>query len=239
MQTKQFDFAYRGFKYPSFILGNQRNEVAERIKAEFLSRKLAVNYSLHERLGKSDWMNLLSTSRITAASQAGSSRVFRTDAVWDSLRTDSRVRLVDSDHTIVHLSRKLPHSMKSRIRKTLASGKTVFGSLHDESETSTLLKEQVASSMLPSTDGRTISSRHFDAIAAGCWQILEVGDYNGILTPYVDYTPIADTSHHSISSAIDHAQEMTNPKNLIEIRDRLYEFNSYNSRIKSILKHLS
>lgn len=239
MQKKEFDFAYRGFKYPSFILGNQRNEVAQRINVEFQNRNLAVNYSLHERLGKSDWMHLLATARITAASQAGSSRVFRTDEVWDHLRRDSRVRLVDSDRTIVHLSRKLPHSLKSNIRKRLVGGKTVYGSLHDDSETSRLLREQVEGSMLPSTDGRTISSRHFDAIAAGCWQILEVGEYNGILKPYVDYTPIADTDDRSITSAINHAQEMTNPKHLLEIQDRLYEFNSYGSRIKSVLKHLS
>jgi hypothetical protein len=236
---KRFDFSYRGFKYPSFILGNNRNLVSEKISGRFHALGLQVNHSYFERLPKAEWMDLLSRSRVTAASQAGSSRVFRSDQVWYELRADSRVRLINSDNPVVHISRFLPHTMKSHLRKFLVNGKTVYGSLHDQFEPAELLRAQVQNSILPSTDGRTISSRHFDAIAAGCWQILEQGDYNEILKPYIDYTPISDLAECSVANAVDHAQGMTNPIILRELQSRIFEFNSYKSRIHSILRSLS
>ena len=238
-QKKSFDFSYRGFKYPSFILGNQRNDISDSVSKEFISRGLVSNYSLSERLSKDRWMDLLAGTRVTAASQAGSSRVFKSDAVWDSLRHHPDIRFVNSDNYVVHLARLLPHDLKSKIRVKISRGKNIYGSLHDDSASSLLLKNQVLNSSLPSVDGRAISSRHFDAIAAGCWQILEVGDYNGILSPWTDYTPIEDTSPSAVKDSVDHALEMSNSGNLAEMQERIFSTNSYDHRIKSLITFLS
>ena len=78
-------------------------------------------------------------------------------------------------------------------------------------------------------------SRHFDAIAAGCWQILEEGSYNGLLRPWIDYTPIADGSAIAVKDSVDHALEAANSLNISAMQDRLFEFNSYDHRIKSLI----
>jgi len=237
--VKKFDFAYRGFKYPSFILGNQRNLISDAIFQEFRKRGLTSDYSLTQRLPKVAWMELLAGSRVTAASEAGSSRVFRSDEVWEPLRKNRDIRLVNSDNAVVHLARFLPHELKAKIREKISTGKNVYGSLHDESKSALLLANQVMNSTLPSVDGRAISSRHFDAIAAGCWQILEEGSYNGILKPWIDYTPIDNTSPITVKDSVDHALDMANSQNITAMQERLFEFNSYDHRIKSILRLLS
>lgn len=232
---KKLDFAYRGFKYPSFILGNQRNVISGAVSQEFRRRGLSSDYSLTQRLSKDAWMSLLAGTRITAASEAGSSRVFRSDEVWEPLRKSQEIRLVNSDNAIVHLARYLPHGLKSKIRMKISKGKNVYGSLHDDSKSALLLANQVKNSTLPSADGRAISSRHFDAIAAGCWQILEEGSYNGLLRPWIDYTPIADGSAITVKDSVDHALEAANSLNISAMQDRLFEFNSYDHRIKSLI----
>jgi len=236
---KKFDYSYRGFKYPAFILGNQRNKISEAILSEFNQRGLVTDYSLSQRLSKESWMELLAETRITAASEAGSSRVFRSDEVWESLRDNRKIRMVNSDNPFVHVARFLPHELKSKIRGKISRGKNVFGSLHDDSNSSLLLADQVQNSSLPSIDGRAISSRHFDAIAAGCWQILEIGNYNGILEPWIDYTPIVDISPNAVKDAVDHAMEMANATNVSALQDRLFNSNSYDHRIKSLVSLLS
>jgi hypothetical protein len=235
--NKGLDFAYRGFKYPSFILGTQRNNLVKNIYDEFKSRSMKTDYSLTQRLNKNDWMGLLANTRVTASTEAGSARVFNSDKIWDVIKAEKSIRLINSDSMPVHLARFLPSRFKQRVRGVITGGKFVFGSLNDDDIASELLRKAVSDSELESKDGRVISSRHLDAVAAGTWQILERGSYSGVLTPHIDYTPISNLDPSSIRDAVDEALEKANHSTMLELQSRLYLKNSYDARVESLLQN--
>ena len=82
-----------------------------------------------------------------------------------------------------------------------------------------------------SRNGKCISSRHFDAIAAGTWQILAPGKYNDLLIPNSHFTPYRNPN--DLRSLIEN--EVSRKSFSIQAFEDLSQNHSYGTRVNTVL----
>ena len=82
-----------------------------------------------------------------------------------------------------------------------------------------------------SRNGKCISSRHFDAIATGTWQILAPGKYNELLIPNTHFTPWEATNN--FRALIEN--EVSRKSLSIQAFDDLSQNHSYRTRVDTVL----
>jgi hypothetical protein len=85
-----------------------------------------------------------------------------------------------------------------------------------------------------SRNGKCISSRHFDAIAAGTWQILAPGKYNELLIPNTHFTPWVSTN--DFRALIEN--EVSRKSLSIQSFDDLSQNHSYGMRVNTVLREI-
>lgn len=233
--SKTWDFAYLGFSYPSYIFESYRNRVVELVVDSMKRNHMSVKHSNNLRMSREKWMELLSKTRLTASSEAGSKYVFKTDSIWNLL-DKSRTIQVSSDNRLVHLSRRLPSNVKTSIRNLGIKFGFEYGSIesnkYENSQIERILER------FEYRDGTCISSRHLEAIAAGCWQILYTGEYNGLLKAGHHYTELRGLSTLAINDSVEEALEVISRGVHLEIRERMFETNSYSARVSEVLRSL-
>jgi hypothetical protein len=234
IKRKTIDFAYYGFRYPSYIFQNHRNLLLNSLIDEMRLRGFRIQFSEQNRLNQNEWMALLLNSKFTASTEAGSRFVFKSDSIWNHL-SGQKLR-VSSDNAILHLARRLPTSVKSSIRRLGRDLGVEYGSI--EARQPKNLDLEVLLEQFEYRDGTCVSSRHLEAISAGCWQILYKGNYNGVLKPGIHYTELSDLSESSIKEKIDEGLEVVSKGHPMEIRDELFEKHSYLSRVSEALSLL-
>ena len=241
--NKLFDFSYRGFIYPWYLLDKERNSIVNMVLDHCESLKLKVNFSQSNRLSKFDWQNLLSQTRFTASTEAGSRYVFRDDEVWQNfkeyfIRNPQKSVSVTNDANGMVFLRRLPHPIKNTVRKILNFAGVTQGSLYQPSS----VEEEIFLSLISPDkyehkNGKCLSSRHFDAIASGTWQILAPGAYNGLLKPNVHYSE-QNLDGHKIESIIDISLNAFEAGLTTSAYEDLIFDNSYDARVELIRSHL-
>jgi hypothetical protein len=238
---KSIDLSYRGFIYPWYLLDDDRNSTINSIIKEATELRWHTDFSQSSRLGRNDWMALLSNSKLTMSSEAGSKFVFRTDEVWDELLEYMKIRKykftnISNDASGMTLLRLFPTPIKKLIRKSLSRVGVSQGSLYvPSSEEEERLLNLIKPNNFEFKVGKCISSRHLDAIACRTWQILAPGKYNGILQEGKHFS-WWDSSNPSgsLASAMNNQFE-----GRAEIAyQELIKDNSYDARVTGILAAL-
>ena len=133
--------------------------------------------------------------------------------------------------------RRLPSPLKSILKKFLSYLGLNQGSLYKpDSKELEILISLVDLEKYESRNGKCISSRHFDAIAAGTWQILSPGEYSNIIFPKLHYTEFSVNNYNQIQELIksETARKFLHLANF----ETLYVNNSYTARVAQILKQV-
>jgi hypothetical protein len=241
--NKLIDFSYRGFVYPWYLLDKERNSIVDMVLDHCRSLNLNVDFSQSNRLSKFEWQNLLSKSRFTASTEAGSRYVFRDDQVWQNFkeylfRNPQKSISVTNDANGMVFLRRLPHPMKKTVRKILNFVGVTQGSLYKpSSDEEEIFLSLISPHKFEHKDGKCLSSRHFDAIASNTWQILAPGAYNGVLKPNVHYSEL-NLDGHNIESIIDISLNAFEAGLTTSAFEDLISDNSYDARVRLIRSHL-
>lgn len=236
---RDIDLGFRGFRYPWYLMDNQRNNVVDQVIDIFKNFNLVVDASHEKRLNSSEWFDFLSRSRFTVSSEAGAKYIFRDDRIWNPVKeyfaTAKKFSALENDISGMSQLRRLPAPLKSILKKFLSNLGLNQGSLYkpDSKELEKLIS-LVDLEKHESRNGKCISSRHFDAIATGAWQILAPGKYNEILIPNTHFTPWEDTN--DFRALIEN--EVSRKSLSIQAFDDLSQNHSYRTRVNTILNEI-
>lgn len=233
--AKEIDFAYYGFKYPSYVFGSLRNKIVEDVVNSFKRRNLRIKFSYEQRLDRDEWISLMNKSRVTASTEAGSSHIFKTDEIWNWMYRAGTS--ISSDNLLLHSARRLPINVKQPLRKLAISLGLNYGSLEKKNQHDEDFFNRIVSNF-ESRDGRCISSRHLEAISSSCWQLLYRGEYSGILKPDYHYTELSSLDSRTVEESVDKALNIADSHVPWEIREELYKTHSYQARIRNLLENL-
>lgn len=237
--SRDIDLGFRGFRYPWYLMDNERNNVVDQVIDVFNKQKLVVDASHEKRLNSSEWFNFLARSRFTVSSEAGAKYIFRDDQIWDPVKeyfaTEKKFSALENDVGGMSLLRRLPAPLKSILKKFLSNLGLNQGSLYkpDSKELEKLIS-LVDLKKYESRNGKCISSRHFDAITAGTWQILAPGNYNELLIPNTHFTPWEATNN--FRALIEN--EVSRKSLSIQAFDDLSQNHSYETRVNTVLREI-
>lgn len=237
--SRDIDLGFRGFRYPWYLMDNERNNVVDQVIDIFKNYNLVVDASHEKRLNSSEWFDFLSRSRFTVSSEAGAKYIFRDDQIWNPVKeyfaTAKKFSALENDISGMSLLRRLPAPLKSILKKFLSNLGLNQGSLYkpDSKELEKLIS-LVDLEKHESRNGKCISSRHFDAIATGAWQILAPGKYNEILIPNTHFTPWEDAN--DFRALIEN--EVSRKSLSIQAFDDLSQNHSYRTRVNTILHEI-
>jgi hypothetical protein len=237
--SHDLDLGFRGFRYPWYLMDNERNNIVDQVIDVFKNRNLAVDVSHEKRLNSSEWFDFLSRSRFTVSSEAGAKYIFRDDQIWNPVKeyfaTEKKFSALENDVGGMSLLRRLPAPLKSILKKFLSNLGLNQGSLYkpDSKELEKLIS-LVDLEKYESRNGKCISSRHFDAIAAGTWQILAPGKYNDLLVPNIHFTPYGNPN--DLRSLIEN--EVSRKSLSIQAFDDLSQNHSYGTRVNTVLREI-
>ena len=237
--SRDIDLGFRGFRYPWYLMDNERNNVVDQVIDIFKNQNLVVDASHEKRLNSSEWFDFLSRSRFTVSSEAGAKYIFRDDQIWNPVKeyfaTEKKFSALDNDVSGMNLLRRLPAPLKSILKKFLSNLGLNQGSLFKpDSKELEKLVSLVDLEKFESRNGKCISSRHFDAIAAGTWQILAPGKYNELLIPNTHFTPWKDTN--DFRALIEN--EVSRKSLSIQAFDDLSQNHSYRARVNTVLHEI-
>ena len=239
--ARDIDLGFRGFRYPWYLMDDERNNVVDQVISIFKNQNLVVDASHEKRLNSSEWFDFLSRSRFTVSSEAGSKYIFRDDKIWNPVKeyfaTEKKFSALENDVRGLNLLRRLPSPLKSILKKFLSYLGLNQGSLYKpDSKELEILISLVDLEKYESRNGKCISSRHFDAIAAGTWQILSPGEYSNIIFPKLHYTEFSVNNYNQIQELIksETARKFLHLANF----ETLYVNNSYTARVAQILKQV-
>jgi hypothetical protein len=237
--SRDIDLGFRGFRYPWYLMDNERNNVVDQVIDIFKNQNLVVDVSHKKRLNSSEWFDFLSRTRFTVSSEAGAKCIFRDDQIWNPVKeyfaTEKKFSALDNDASGMNLLRRLPSPLKSMLKKFLSNLGLNQGSLYqpDSNELEKLIS-LVDLEKYESRNGKCISSRHFDAIAAGTWQILAPGKYNELLIPNTHFTPWASTN--DFKALIEN--EVSRKSLSIQAFNDLSQNHSYGMRVNTVLREI-
>ena len=237
--SRDIDLGFRGFRYPWYLMDNERNNVVDQVIDIFKNQNLVVDASHEKRLNSSEWFGFLSRSRFTVSSEAGAKYIFRDDQVWNPVKeyfaTEKKFSALYNDVSGMNLLRRLPSPLKSMLKKFLSNLGLNQGSLYkpDSKELEKLIS-LVDLEKYESKNGKCISSRHIDAIAAGTWQILAPGKYNELLIPNTHFIPWVNTN--DFRALIEN--EVLRKSLSIQAFDDLSQNHSYGMRVNTVLREI-
>ena len=238
---RNIDLGLRGFKYPWFLLDDERNNTIDEVLNVSRNLGFKVDSSSTKRFGRDEWFEFLSRTKITTSTEAGSKYVFDTDEVWQpALRAIAKeagiTRQLESDAVGMKFARQLPAPLKLKLRKFARVLNIEQGAVAEIDENlAARLYSMTKFEEYPSVDGKALSSRHLDSIATGTWQILRPGEYGGILIPGSHYSLWDKNNGESI---LNDARNAFHDGRAEKARSSLQGGNSYSSRVQDILKHL-
>jgi len=237
--SRDIDLGFRGYRYPWYLMDNERNNVVDQVINIFKSQNLVVDASHEKRLNSSEWFDFLSRSRFTVSSEAGAKYIFRDDQIWNPIKdyfaTKKKFSALNNDVSGMSLLRRIPAPLKSILKKFLSNLGFNQGSLFkpDSKELEELIS-LVDLEKYESRNGKCISSRHFDAIAAGTWQILAPGKYNELLIPNTHFTTWEEIN--DFRALIEN--EVLRKSLSIQAFDDLSQNHSYRARVNTVLHEI-
>ena len=237
--SRDIDLGFRGFRYPWYLMDNERNNVVDQVISIFKNQNLVVDALHKKRLNSSEWFDFLSRSRFTVSSEAGAKFIFRDDQIWSPVKeyfaTEKKFSALENDVSGMNLMRRLPSPLKIILKKFLNNIGLHQGSLYkpDTKELEKLIS-LVDLEKFESRNGKCISSRHFDAIASGTWQILAPGKYNELLIANTHFTPWEDTN--DFRALIEN--EVSRKSLSIQAFDDLSQNHSYRTRVNTVLHEI-
>ena len=237
--SRDIDLGFRGFRYPWYLMDNERNNVVDKVIDIFKNQNLVVDASHEKRLNSSEWFDFLSRSRFTVSSEAGAKYIFRDDQIWNPVKeyfaAEKKFSALDNDVSGMNLLRRLPSPLKSMLKKFLSNLGLNQGSLYkpDSKELEKLIS-LVELEKFESRNGKCISSRHFDAIAAGTWQILSPGKYNDVLITNTHFTPWENTNN--FNALVENEVSRKSLSN--QAFDDLSQNHSYGMRVNTVLREI-
>jgi len=237
--SRDIDLGFRGFRYPWYLMDNERNNIVDQVIDIFKNQNLVVDASHKKRLNSSEWFDFLSRSRFTVSSEAGAKYIFRDDQIWNQVKeyfaTEKKFSALDNDVSGMNLLRRLPSPLKSMLKKFLSNLGLNQGSLYkpDSKELEKLIS-LVELEKFESRNGKCISSRHFDAIAAGTWQILSPGKYNDVLITNTHFTPWENTNNFNALIEKEVSRKLLSNQAF----DDLNQNHSYGARVNTVLREI-
>ena len=239
--NRPVDFGVRGFRYPWYLLDDERNDTLEAVEATVAALGGKVDSSETQRFGHNEWFKFLGSTKITASSEAGSRYLFNTDDVWIPVlerlsREGGTLRALSNDAKGMTVARRLPAPLKSLLRKIAKTIGIEQGSTAVlDSEFLAELRSLVKVEQFPHVDGKALSSRHLDAIATGTWQILKAGRYSDVLIPGIHYSAWdPGNGAEIVSDALQAFQDGRAEQAYATLEAN----HSYSSRVRDILRAL-
>lgn len=193
--VRRLDLASRSFRYPPYVGDSERNDILSAAAQLGRRSSLVIDVNLKHRLPPERWANLLTNSRATVSTEAGSWYLERDDhtarRVEDLMRRtgNSGFRLPASLRRCV---RRLPTGAKEFLRRIHAKLPITYAPLtYPDEETSKSIAAIYSRASKSPVYGKCASGRHFDALGTRTLQLLTPGRYNDILKPGEHYLEIA------------------------------------------------
>lgn len=239
---RPIDLGVRGFRYPWYLLDDERNNVLKAVEAAVYALGGKIDSSDSHRFEHNEWFQFLGSTKITASSEAGSRYIFDTDEVWIPVLehlsgTSGTLRSINNDAKGMAAARHLPAPLKSLLRRIARTIGVEQGSIAVmDSEVSAELRSLVKVEEFPHVDGKALSSRHLDAIATGTWQILQPGRYNEVLIPGVHFSSWdPGKGVETVSDALEAFRDGRAENAYLDLEAN----HSYGSRVQDILDTLN
>lgn len=223
---RPIDIGARSYRYLAYIGDNDRNRIYDYFAANRFDPPLALDFSTEQRFDRPGWAGFLNRCKATISTEAGSWYVERDDATVFAIRdyvarTEGGLVLrAGSSSPLPRLARRLPHSVKSLLRRVLRRGPVRYEALSAEAlDFAEIRRRFFAGRAKAPAYGKAISSRHFDAIGCKTLQIMFPGRFNDILRAGEHYVPLAP----DFSNVAEVLDQLCSPAARREIVDRAYE----------------
>lgn len=202
LAERRLDIGARSDRYNVYVGDNQRVALFERFQRLALEHGLCADIELGgARFERQGWADLLSRSKGTIATEAGSAFLDRDDAF--SVEIDALLRKRRGAKMVIRhesfartLARSLiPRPVRHAIGRGLSGMMVEDVHLHESIDDDTIQEVQrkiFRPERQASHYTKCISSRHFDAVACETVQILTTGRYNDMLLPgrhYIELEP--------------------------------------------------
>lgn len=239
--SKRIDIGIRGFRYPWYLLDEERNDVIHQVTHLAKALGLRIDSSESHRFNQIDWYRFLGESRVTVSSEAGSKYVFDTDDVWkEALERIIQIggfrKSISNDAIGMGIARLLPGSIKRLLRQASSTIGIEQGAVAElDSKYSSEIQALIDPTAYDHVNGKAVSSRHFDAIASGTWQILAPGRYGDVLRENLHYSPWSIEAGPEV--IVDALQASVDGRTL-QAYESIRDGNQYSDRVRDILSHV-
>ena len=183
---RPIDLGARSYRYLAYLGDDDRNRIYDFFLQHRFEPPLALDFSTEHRFDRAGWADFLGRCKGTIATEAGTWWLERDDRTVLAIRRWAAERqrgiVIPADSALQRLGRRLPHGLKTWLKRNLKRGLIRHEAFAAETLNSTEVFERFFAKLdKPPIYGKCISSRHFDAIGAGTVQIMFPGRYNDIL----------------------------------------------------------
>jgi glycosyl transferase family 1 len=242
--ARAVDIGGRSFPYPVYIGDRDRNRVYEVFAEMGPAMGLRTDIAMNARLDRPNWAAFLNDCRATVGTEAGTRYLERDDrtalAIRDFLHERARGPTIRADGWLHAAVRHLPYGIKDRLKGLLARSPVRHEALPDDDAVFDEIEARFFAGRAPCPAySKCISSRHFEAAAAGTCQILMRGRYNDILEADRHYIPLAPDLA-DVKTAIERFRDVTERQ---RIADAAYELvqerHTYPHRLAAVYEAVS
>ena len=182
---RSYDIGVRAIRYLPHLGDDDRNRLMQWFADNGPSRGLNVEIS-DQRLDRNGWSDYLNQCKGTVSTEAGSWFLERDDATVNAIRDYALSKskagfVIRNDSGLRRFGHKMPWWLRSVARRVLKRGPLRHESMVNEQlDVEDILGRFFAARARPSSYGKCISSRHFDAAGTKTCQIMFRGRFNDI-----------------------------------------------------------
>lgn len=244
-EARPIDIGARSFRYLAYIGDDDRNRIFDYFAAGRFDPPLALDFSTERRFDRAGWARFLNRCKATVSTEAGSWYVERDDATVLAIRDHVArteggfVLRAGSGSPLPRLARRLPHGVKAVLRRLLRRGPLRYEAVSAEAlDFAEIHRRFFAGRAKAPVYGKSISSRHFDAVGCKTLQIMFPGRFNDILRAGEHYVALAQ-DFSNVAEVLDQLRSLSARQRIV---DRAYEHvmegHTYRHRLQSLAQAL-
>ncbi len=224
-ERRPVDIGFRGAEYLPYVGDNDRNRIIGYFANEHFDVPLAIDVRTNFPFDRDGWSAFLNQCKGTIGAEAGSVYMTRDDSILERAETEMGASIVAGP----------PPPLVKRLMKSYS-----WRVLRRRPDTSTVPKPPAPAQSLTmpehgAVSGKTISSRHFDAIGALTCQILFRGRYGDILEPDRHYLAL-ERDFSNIDDVLARFLDDTTRNRLVrDTREWAMANHTYRHRVDALL----
>lgn len=240
---RPIDVGVRLARYIPHLGDNDRNRIADRFRSLGEAGRLKVDIS-DQRYDRAGWADFLNHCKGTIATEAGSWFLERDDATVDAIRAyvrdHSRGVVIPVDSPLRTLGHKLPSALRVLLRRVLGAGLLRHEAmLNEQAPHDEIYQKFFSGRPRPQFYGKSISSRHFDAIGTKTCQIMFRGRFNDILEADRHYLALDDNFANLDVVLMRFADPAERQRIVEEAHGHIMQSHTYAHRIRQLHALLS